>query len=216
MDIDRAIHAIQQFQGKSLTGSISEIEKIIVGFSEKDAKRLCIDREINDLFLASALSIKKLAGQINVIIHAASILRSLPEILEPGEVIESVSLGAGNTGRKFDLETNYRIAEYKFIDWNGGAETIRQNGIFKDFFELAETDTNKKKYLYVIGDIFPLKFFLGGRSITSVLSRNPKILQKIRNKYGDEVLKVRDYYILKSSEVYIVDISPHIGRNIRV
>jgi len=213
MSIDRAIQAIQQFQGGSLTKGISEIEKLIVGFSEKESKKLCIDREINDSFLASALSIKKLAGQINVIIHAASILRSLPEILEPGEVIESVSLGAGNTGRKFDLETNYRIAEYKFIDWNGGAESIRQNGIFKDFFELAETDTNKKKYLYVIGDTFPLKFFLGGRSLTSVLSRNSKLLQKIHEKYGDEVLKVRDYYTLKAGEVNIVDISPHIGRS---
>lgn len=43
----------------------------------------------------------------------------LPHILEPDERVESVSLGAGNTGRDFDLETNVRVAEFKFIHWRG-------------------------------------------------------------------------------------------------
>jgi hypothetical protein len=59
-------------------------------------------------------------------------------ILRPGEVIDCVSLGAGNTGRAFDLETNLRIAEFKFIHWQGGPESIRQNSLFKDFYEMAE------------------------------------------------------------------------------
>ncbi|WP_283814259.1 hypothetical protein [Bradyrhizobium aeschynomenes] len=41
----------------------------------------------------------------------------LPHILEEGEIVDYVSLGAGNTGRPFDLETNRRIAEFKFIHW---------------------------------------------------------------------------------------------------
>ena len=52
---------------------------------------------------------KRLAGQINVTIHALGILMCLPHILEPDERVESVSLGAGNTGRDFDLETNVRV-----------------------------------------------------------------------------------------------------------
>jgi hypothetical protein len=121
-------------------------------------------------------------------------------------------LGAGNTGRKFDLETNLRVAEYKFIDWQGGPETIRQNAIFKDFFELAEHDTKKKKFLYVVGTEHPLKFFNSGRKIASVLSRNPKALSQISEKYGQQVKTVRDYYELKKNEVTVCDISPHIGR----
>jgi hypothetical protein len=31
-------------------------------------------------------------------------------------------IGAGYTGREFDLETNYRVAEFKFIHWRGGPE----------------------------------------------------------------------------------------------
>lgn len=55
-----------------------------------------------------------------MIMHAAGIMVALPWILESGEIVESLSLGAGNTGRDHDLETNRRIAEFKFIDWRGG------------------------------------------------------------------------------------------------
>lgn len=210
MSIDQAIQAIEEFQGDSLTKSISSIEAHVVGLSLEELQAFCGSRKIDGNFLSSALSIKKVAGQINVIIHAAGILRSLQSILEPGEKIESVSLGAGNTGRKFDLETNLRVAEYKFIDWQGGPESIRQNGIFKDFFELAEHQTEKKKFLYVVGTEFPLRFFLGGRALTSVLSRHPAILKRITAKYGKSIGKVCDYYELKKQAVQICDISPHI------
>jgi hypothetical protein len=213
MNIDTAIENIDNFQGTSLTESLAIIEAAIVGLDINGLQELCHGYRINNSFMASALTIKKLAGQINVIIHAAGILCSLPAILRPDEVVQSVSLGAGNTGRQFDLETNLRIAEYKFIDWQGGAESIRQNGIFKDFFSLAEYDTKKSKHLYVVGTNHPLKFFSGGRSLTSVLSRHPKILSYISGKYGKNINKVRDYYELKKSEVEIQDISAYIGRN---
>ena len=106
-----------------------------------------------------------------------------------GEVLKS-----RNTGKKFDLETNLQVAEFKFIDWQGGAESIRQNGIFKDFYELAEDKTNKKKYLYVVGTHYPLKFLNGGRALTSVLSKQPVIFETIKTKYGSNINAVRDYY----------------------
>jgi hypothetical protein len=45
------------------------------------------------------------------------------------------------TGRSFDLETSYRVAvaEFKFIRWQGGPESIRQNQLFKDFYLLARS-----------------------------------------------------------------------------
>ena len=121
--------------------------------------------------------------------------------MESGEKVKSVSLGAGNTGRKFDLETNRRIAEFKFIDWRGGAESIRQNGIFKDFFELAEHDTRKRKFLYVIGTDYPLRFLNGGRALTSVLSKQPTLYGRLIEKYGVEIHTVRDYYRLTHRKV---------------
>jgi hypothetical protein len=119
--------------------------------------------------LAAAAEMKRLAGQINVTIHALGILLCLPHILEPGERVEYVSLGAGNTGREFDLETNLRVAEFKFIRWRGGAESIRQNSVFKDYLLLAEHPTAKRKYLYLLGTEHALKFLRGGRALSSVL-----------------------------------------------
>lgn len=214
MSIDIAIKAITDFQGTSLTKNLARIETSIIGLDANKLRDYCDVSNINDEFMASAASIKKLAGQINVIIHAAGILCSLPKILEPGEVVESISLGAGNTGRLFDLETNLRVAEYKFIDWQGGAESIRQNGIFKDFYSLAEYETKKSKHLYVVGTNHPVKFLTGGRALTSILSRYPVILEDITRKYGAGVTRVCDYYELKKSEIEILDISPHIGRDV--
>lgn len=214
MSIAHAIRAIEAFQGASLTSSLSEIEHSIVGLNVDELQTFCGGRGIDHGLIASAVSIKQLAGQINVIIHAAGILCSLPHVLAKGEVVESVSLGAGNTGRRFDLETNHRVAEYKFIDWQGGPESIRQNGIFKDFFELAEYKTEKQKYLYVVGTDYPLRFLKGGRALSSVLSRRPAIQKRIAERYGKGVSKVRDYYELTKDQVQISDVSPYIGRDV--
>lgn len=213
MSINSAIEAIENFQGKSLTESIAQIENEIVGADSKATESLCSDKDITIDFMNSALSIKKMAGQINTIIHAAGILHSLPSILKKDEVVQSVSLGAGNTGKRFDLETNLRVAEYKFIDWQGGSETIRQNGIFKDFYNLAEYETDKTKILYVIGTKYPLKFLNGKRALTSVLSRQPNILKAIQLKHGEDVTLTHNYYELFKNSVSIIDISSSIGRS---
>jgi hypothetical protein len=101
--------------------------------------------------LGAAGLVKQLAAQIDVVVHSLGILLCLPHILRPGEVIDYVSLGAGNTNRDFDLETNQRFAEFKFIRWQGRPESIRQNTLFRDFYKMAERDTPKEKYLYVLG-----------------------------------------------------------------
>lgn len=213
MSIDKAIRAIEDFQGSSLTKSLARIESEIVGYDSSSSHDFCNEHKVDNGFMDSALSIKNVAGQINVIIHAAGILNSLSAILEKEEIVESASLGAGNTGKRFDLETNIRVAEFKFIDWKGGSESIRQNGIFKDFYNLAEYKTSKKKILYVIGTHYPLKFFNGGRALTSVLSKQPAILDEINTNYKKTVKVVRDYYALHKSNVDICDVGQHIGRN---
>lgn len=212
MSIDKAIEAIDRFQGNSLTKSLASLENEVIGLGAEDSLNFCSKHGINDEFINSALSIKRVAGQINVIIHAAGILHALEGLLQDGEVVQSTSLGAGNTGRKFDLETNLRVAEFKFIDWQGGSESIRQNGIFKDFYELAEHQTHKAKFLYVVDTFYPLKFLNGRRALTSILSKQPKVLSQIKNKYGDSVNIARDYYELHKSEVTVCDVSQYIGR----
>lgn len=151
---------------------------------------------------------KRLAGQVNVTIHALGILLCLPHILEPGERVESVSLGAGNTGRDFDLETNLRVAEFKFIRWRGGAESIRQNSVFEDYLMLAEHPTAKRKYLYLLGTEHALRFFRGGRALSSVLSRNDKVQKAFAERFGMTFRTVGDYFAAHGTAVRIEDVSP--------
>jgi len=132
----------------------------------------------------------------------------LPHILDANETVEYVSLGADNTGRLFDLETDRRIAEFKFIRWRGGAETIRQNTMFKDFFLLAQHPTRKRKYLYLLGTGHALKFMKGGRALTSVLSRNERLRRMFGETFGKWFLTVGEYYASQGRAVEIADVSP--------
>ena len=136
----------------------------------------------------------------------------MPYILEPDEKIFSLSLGAGNSGREFDLATNYRIAEFKiaefkFIQWQQeGRNTIRQNNTFIDFFNLAEYQTDRKRFLYVTGAEKPLQFFKNHRDLNSVLSKNISVRNKFRDKYKDKYKVVSEYYNDVKDLVEIVDL----------
>ena len=205
--VAEAIHLLQTFRGAALTQTIHQIEKSLKGVSAQNYSAVLTTSRAKAEVLGAAGVIKQLAGQINVVIHALGILLCLPHILRPGEVIDYVSLGAGNTGRAFDLETNQRIAEFKFIHWQGGPESIRQNSLFKDFYEMAEYDTKREKYLYVLGTEHGEKFFNGGRALASVLSRNVKLRNKFNDKFGDQYRTVRDYYLPRKGLGVIQDVS---------
>jgi hypothetical protein len=207
--IEDAIHLLQTFRGADLTRTIYQIEKSLRGASADSYAAVLTTSGAKAEVLGAAGLIKQLAGQINVVIHALGILLCLPHILRPGEVIEYVSLGAGNTGRAFDLETNLRVAEFKFIRWQGGPESIRQNSLFKDFYEMAEHETRKEKYLYVLGTEHGEKFFNGGRALSSVL-RSVTLRNKFNEKFGDRYRKVRDYYLPRKGVVVIQDVSPFV------
>lgn len=202
-----AVGNIQEFEQGSLTNRISTIERTLQNADKAVCKSFFLTLGINPYLLDSAFVLKRATGQVNVLIHATGILLSLPYILEVEEVIESLSLGAGNTGKSFDLETNHRIAEFKFITWKGGSESIRQNSLFKDFYLLAECDTLKKRCLYVIGAEHPLKFLKGKRALASVMSRNNKLWADFQKKHGERFSKVFEYYEYRKSLVNLIDIT---------
>src|SRR5262245_43033610 len=119
MDIAAAGKILQHFCGTDLTSTLARIEASAEGLTLQGCQKVLGACGARDDVLIAAGEVKRLAGQINVVIHAAGILMCLPRILEPDETVEYVSLGAGNTGRPFDLETNKRVAEFKFIRWRG-------------------------------------------------------------------------------------------------
>jgi hypothetical protein len=125
--LSEVVRNIEEFEEGSLKTRISNLENSFRGANKAACDTLCSDFGIGPQLLHSAFLLKRIAGQVNVIVHSVGILLSLPYILEEGETIQDLSLGAGSTGSLFDLETDLRIAEFKFILWKGGAESIRQN-----------------------------------------------------------------------------------------
>jgi len=207
IDLARISTVLERFTRTDLGGTLSNIESTVKGLTAANCAKTLSDAGVTSEVLSAAASLKRLAGQINVAIHATGILLCLPHILEAGEAVEYVSLGAGNTGREFDLETNRRIAEFKFIHWRGGTESIRQNQLFKDFYLLAESPSRKRKHLYLLGTEAPLHFLNGGRALSSVLSRNVKLLNDLQSRHGSRYKKVCDYFLAHRHLVAIEDVS---------
>ena len=211
-----ALDAIKSFTRDDLTGRIAELESAVKGCDGEGCRAKEVEAGVTADLLAAAYDVKRAAGQINVLIHAVAVLLLVPKIVESGERIEYVSLGAGNTGRPFDLETDRRIAEFKFIHWKGGAETIRQNALFKDFYQLAENPSQKRKELFVLGTTHPLKFLLGGRALDNVLSKNAALAQGFRDRYGRRFETVGQYYQFRRHAVEVRDAAPLLPELVKV
>lgn len=207
-DLAGICRLLGQFTGRDLTRTLSRIEGDIRGMTANNCTDFLEGAGAGREVLAAAAEMKRRAGQINVTIHALGILLCLPHILEPDERVEYVSLGAGNTGRKFDLKTNLRVAEFKFIRWRGGPESIRQNGVLKDYLLLAAEKTTKRKYLYLLGTQHALRFLRGRRKLSSILSRNVKLQKMFSAEFGDKYRTVGEYYAAHADAVQIEDVSP--------
>ena len=204
--LDEDHRRVEEFKGKSLRRTISILETTFQLSGATDCQHEIKSFQIDEALLKAALHLKLASAQINEVVHSVGILLSLPHILEPEEKVQYLSLAAGNTGRPFDLETNQRIAEFKFIDWKGGSESIRQNSLFKDFYDLVEYDTPKNRFLYVVGLQHPMKFFNGGRACKSVMSGKRKLWEQYSERYP-QFTRVRAFYEHKKSVVNIVDLS---------
>lgn len=206
IDSSMIANSLNIFTGSDLTETLAQIEDGVCGVTLDNCNAFLKRSDACHQSLSAAAELKRMAGQIDVTIHALGILLCLPHILERGEEVEYASLGAGNTGRKFDLETNLRVAEFKFIRWRGGSEAIRQNATFKDFFELAIYPTEKRRCLYLLGTEQALKFFNGRRALTSILSGNEKIRRRFFDRYQEQYREVGEYFAEHSNMVEIRDV----------
>jgi hypothetical protein len=188
-----AFDRVSRFRGDKFAMVVSRLEGLVAHQDRRGLGALVVAELVTLELLRAAVLVKRSAAQIDSVVHAAGMLLCLPEILEDGEVIEAVSLAASNTGRAFDLVTDRRIAEFTFIDWKGGAESIRKQKLFKDFYQLAETDTTKRRYLYFLGDRHAQKVFTSKSTCKGMLRKYAILREDCVEKYGEK-LQVREYY----------------------
>jgi hypothetical protein len=192
--------------GRTPKGWVTELERSITGVDRDAIASLLLSKRIDNDVLAAAIAIKTFAGEINVLIHAIGIMLALAQILVPGERVKAVSLGAGTGGRHHDLETDRRVAEFKFTRWRGH-DAVRQRELFADFVALAESSDPRKRQLFVAGLALPEKFLRSNSSIVSVCQRRPEVLARIRIQHGDSLRTVAEYAAAHKGEVELVDVT---------
>lgn len=213
VDLGAAVEAVRHFLGdKAPKVRVGGLEARLANVSGKDVPTVLNDEGIDDSALAGALAIKDLAGQINVVIHTLGILLALPYILGHDEVILSLSLGAGTGGKPYDLETNRRIAEFKFVRWRGH-DGVRQTTLFADFVTLATANTEKRRELYVVGSDRPIRFLSKSkRALSDVCKSRPDIYELVTRTHGDRLKSVHEYTDTCVHLVRIIDLEAVLPR----
>src|SRR4051812_24443464 len=94
-ELGRAVALLQAFGAADLTRTLSKIEVSLRGVTAENCSAALAAYGAQKEVLAAAGLLKQILGQINVMVHAVGILLCLPHLLQPGETVEYVSLGAG-------------------------------------------------------------------------------------------------------------------------
>lgn len=197
---------IKYYSNDKLNGVIYDLQHELKSKNISSVQQI-INRDVTSTeTLNAALEVKSVMGQINVVVHALGILNSLPYILDENEVIESLSLGADNASSEFDLITNKRIAEFKFITWRGN-DSMRLKTTFADYYNLVEYETEKEKYLYLTECSYFEKFLNGRRSFSSILSKNNKIANEFEAKYNNKYNFINEYYKDNKFKVNLISLN---------
>jgi len=202
-----ALNSLQTFLGdKPPRERVRQLELVVVGVGATEAAAILQHEHIDDDVLRAALLVKRAAGEVNVVIHALGIMLSLPHLLEDGETVISTSLGAGAGGRRYDLETTHRIAEFKFTRWRGN-DSLRQRELFADFVNLAEAADTRRRQLFVTGAALPTQFLWSSkRKLTSVCERRPDILQRIETAQRGTFATVAEYTASCRDRIEVIDL----------
>lgn len=150
---DAVEHLADFMDGLPLTTRVASLEAALLGSDSSSVAAIADDNDIAASTLSAALAVRDAFGRVSDVIHALVITLALPRILEPGETVTvRPSLAAGNDpGRKFDLETDRRVAEFKVSGWTG-TDAMRKRGTFVDLVHVALDESPRAKYVYVLGD----------------------------------------------------------------
>lgn len=205
-----AVEQLADFMdGLPLTTRVATLEHALLGADMHSVAAIADDNDIAADTLGAALTVRDAFGRVSDVIHALVITLALPRILEPGETVTvRPSLAAGNDpGRKFDLETDRRVAEFKVSGWTG-TDAMRKRGTFVDLVHVALDESPREKYVYVLGDD-PRRFLENTTSTAAWGFTRKSALQRdvFEKRWGPaESISIADFRRDHASAVHIVDL----------
>ena len=206
--------ALVSFGRGSLTHTVADLEQSFAGKDAAGLRAALGPQGVTGKTLEAGLIARDMFGRLNDIVHAVAIAVALPLLLEPGEVVESVSLAAGNSSdRPFDLSTNRRIAEFKLSRWDGH-DTGRKLQLAKDIVHLAADESGRRAQLFVL-DERPLEFVSRSASpMENLLKRFPATLRLFESRFGDSAVSIAEFRSVGGSQVELVDLRSVLGHAI--
>lgn len=198
-----------------LTASIAQLEFALDGLAAEEVLPVLAKQGVTVDLLRAGLEARALFGRIDDLIHAAAISLALPHLLEPGETLRRPSLGAGNDpSRPYDVETDRRIAEFKFSGWKG-SDAMRKRQLFKDLVHLAAAPADGRRVeLYVTG-ARPIRFLNTTRSTAAwALNGGSDTTRDLFvERFGDLVVTISEFARGAGARVQIIDLEqrlPHL------
>jgi hypothetical protein len=210
--LGRAFAELVEFlTAETLTERVGRVEQQLNG---ADLGNIA-DRDggMTDELLRAAILVRQHAGRVNDLIHAAMIVRALPKILEPGErIVRRPSLAAGNDpSRKFDLETNIRVAEFKAGQWKG-RDAMRKRSLVADLVGLVLNRGKLRAELYVFGCL-PIDYLRNSTSTVEwALGRSsPHLRQAYEQRFGSAELTISQFTAGPAADVVLRDLTELIG-----
>lgn len=192
-----------------LTAAIAGLEQRLVGLDGSAVASTAAAGGVDSDLLRAAIVARRDLGRINDLIHAAAIVRVLPQVLEDGEIVTNrPSLAAGNDPtRPYDLETNRRVAEFKLSQW-AGADAMRKRQVFKDLVHLAADTSGRQPELFVVGP-GPIGFLKTSKSSAAwALDRFPAARQLFLERFGSLEMQVAGFTAGPAARVRITDLTP--------
>ncbi|WP_405108727.1 hypothetical protein OG559_27020 [Micromonospora sp. NBC_01405] len=192
-----------------LTGRIADLEARMDGVDQPAAAEIADGSGMGMDLLLAALLVRKHAGRLSDVIHAAVITQVVPLILEDGErVLRRPSLAAGNDpSRPYDLETDRRIAEFKMSVWKG-ADAMRKRGAFADLVHLALDQSGRRAQLYIAGPQAIRFLRTATGTATWALNRSSPILRRrFEDRFGSLDVPIRDFTAGPAAHVELVDLT---------
>ncbi|WIX86333.1 hypothetical protein [Amycolatopsis sp. DG1A-15b] len=205
---------LHQFFGQEdLSRRVGRLEERLEGADNETVEERVAPEGLTDDLLKGALLVRQHAGRVNDLIHAAMIVRALPKILEPGErIVRRPSLASGNDGsRKFDLETDRRVAEFKAAQWKG-RDTMRKRMLVADLVGLVLERGDHRAELYVLGRL-PIDYLRNSTSTVEwALGRSsPHLRNAYEQRFGSAALTVSQFTAGPAAEVVLRDLTEIIG-----
>jgi hypothetical protein len=211
-DLSAAVERLAVFLAdQPLTQVIAELEASLERADGSAVRLAAHEAGVDAQLLAAAIRVRQEFGRLSDVIHAAAILEILPKLFEEGEELTNrPSLAAGNDPKRpFDIETNLRVAEFKFAVWTGN-DAMRKREVFKDLVRLAADASGRRPQLLVVGPV-PERFLRLSRAKASWgLDRAPGMLQLFREVFGDPSVSVSAFRVGPGSRVDIINVARYL------